>query len=489
MENYSIYKDVAGRTGGDIYIGVVGPVRTGKSTFIKRFMETLVIPSACKSERNVMIDELPQSAAGRTVMTTEPKFVPAKAAKISVGKGAEASVRLVDCVGFAVEGANGFEEEGAPRLVHTPWQSEPMPFEQAAAVGTEKVIKEHSTIGVLVTTDGSVTELPRSAYESAEERTVRELQALKKPFVILLNCKEPDKAENLKNELEEKYQTATLALNVENMTEGDIQTILQKALFEFPVLCIDIKMPRWLQAMPVENPTVAALLSKVKGAVGEMKKMRDCFALETLFADGEEFVNTGDLTIDLGKGKAEITVGAKEELFYRVLSEECGEVLPDDLSLMRYVRALSSAKRTFEKVGSALKDADERGYGIVYPQEEDYTLDKPRLTKKSAGYGVQFNASAIGYHIVKVEVRGQVNSIIGTKEQGEEFVEDTLRIYDEGKEKVWETNIFGRSLRSMVAEELAGKVDGMPVELRRKVRRAVSKIVNDGKGNLICIVF
>ncbi len=489
MEKYSIYKDVAGRTGGDIYIGVVGPVRTGKSTFIKRFMETLVIPAANASERGVMIDELPQSAAGKTVMTTEPKFVPAKAAKISVGKGAEASVRLVDCVGFAVEGASGFEEEGAPRLVRTPWQAEPIPFEDAAAIGTEKVIREHSTIGVLVTTDGSVTDLPRLAYERAEERTVEELKALDKPFVILLNCKEPEKADELRAALEEKYQSPVVALNAENMTEEDIQRLLQKALFEFPVLRIDVKMPRWLQAMPAENPTVASLLNKVKEAVAGMEKMRDCFALETLFLEEGEFTCSGDLTVDLGAGKVELTVGAKEELFYRVLSEECGEQLQDDLALMRYVRELSGAKRTFEKVETALKTADERGYGIVYPNEEDYALEKPRLIKRSAGYGVQFNATATGYHIVKVDVRGQVNSIIGTKEQGEAFVENSLQTYDEGQEKVWETNIFGRSLRSMVAEELAGKADGMPVELRRKVRRAVSKIVNDGKGNLICIVF
>ncbi len=489
MENYNVYEDVFSRTGGDIYIGVVGPVRTGKSTFIQRFMQTLVIPSAAESDRAIMTDELPQSAAGKTVMTTEPKFVPAKAAKISVSKGAEASVRLVDCVGFAVEGASGFEENGAPRLVHTPWQEAPMPFCEAAELGTEKVIKEHSTIGVLVTTDGSVTELPRSAYESAEERAVRELKSIGKPFVIVLNCLETESAETLKESLESKYQAPVIAVNVEKMGEEEIKRILQKALFEFPVLRVDVKIPKWLQSLPAENPTVAGLLKKVKEAVGSVERMRDCFALESLFCDEESFVNPDEIYMDLGKGRAEIFIDAKEELFYRVLSESCGEEILDELSLIKYMVGVSGIKRTFERVKDALQDADEKGYGIVYPKEEEYALEKPRLVKKSAGYGVQFRANATGYHIVKVDVHGQISPIIGTKQQGEEFVEDTLKTYEEGQEKVWETNIFGKSLRSLVSDELAGKVDGISMELRRKIRRTVGKIVNDGKGNLLCIVF
>ncbi len=489
MENYNIYEDILSRTGGDIYVGVVGPVRTGKSTFIKRFMETLVIPSAPHSERAVMTDELPQSAAGRTVMTTEPKFVPAKAAKIAVGKGAEASVRLVDCVGFAVEGANGFEEDGEPRLVRTPWHDHPVAFEEAAALGTEKVIQEHSTIGVLVTTDGSVTDIPREAYIRAEERAVKELQGLKKPFVIVLNCKDAGSALGLKEELEIKYQAPVVAVNVESMGEEEIKQILQKALFEFPVLRVDVKIPKWLQSLPADNKAVAALLQKVKGASAQIEKMRDCFALERLFEEEEEYRNPTELYLDLGRGRAEITVGVKDSLFYQVVSEACGEEIPDDLSLVKYLVGLSSAKRTFDKVQEAMEKADKEGYGIVYPKEEEFSLEKPKLVKKSAGYGVQFRAAATSYHIVKVEVRGQVSSIIGTRQQGEDFVEDTLKAYDEGQEKVWETNIFGKSLRALVADELSGKADGMSTELRKKVRRTVSKIVNDGKNNLLCFVF
>ena len=489
MENYSVYEDIANRTGGDIYIGVVGPVRTGKSTFIKRFMETLVIPAATENERAVMIDELPQSASGKTIMTTEPKFVPAKAATISVSKGAQASVRLVDCVGFAVEGASGFEEDGSPRLVKTPWSENAMPFEQAATLGTEKVIKEHSTIGVLVTTDGSITDISRPQYVAAEERAVAELKAIDKPFVILLNCKEPQNRTGLKDSLEEKYGAPVVALNVEEMTEGDILYVLQKALFEFPVMAIDVKMPKWLQSFPEENEAVATLLAAFKNTAESVKKMRDCFAFENLFDEESDFLNPEEIKMDLGKGKVEIYIGAKETLFYQMLAAESGENIDSDLALMKFVRELAGVKRDYNKVKDAFIEAEKNGYGIVYPQQEEYTLDKPQLVKKGSGYGVQFKANAVSYHVVKVDVSGSVNPIIGTKQQSEEFVSDTLKCYEEGEEKVWETNIFGKSLRSLVDDELSGKSNAMPVEIRRKMRKAVNRIVNEGKANVICLLF
>ncbi|MBR2646823.1 MAG: stage IV sporulation protein A [Clostridia bacterium] len=489
MENYSVYEDIAHRSGGDIYIGVVGPVRTGKSTFIKRFMETLVIPSAKESERAVMTDELPQSAAGKTVMTTESKFVPAKAAKITIAKGTEAAVRLVDCVGFAVSGANGFEEDGAPRLVKTPWQDTPMPFEQAAALGTEKVIKEHSTIGVMITTDGSITDIPRTAYVAAEERAVAELKALDKPFVIVLNCKAPSTQEDMRRALEEKYGASVVAVNVEEMGEAEILQILQKALFEFPVTSIDVKIPKWLQALPEDNVAVEGLLTSLKRATETIVKMRDCFALENMFDEDAEFLNPDEIRLDLGTGRAELAIGAKEALFYEVLSSACGEDVRDDLQLMKFVRDLAEVKRDYNKVKGAFAEAEKNGYGIVYPTAEEYDLEKPQLVKKGAGYGVQFRASATSYHIVKVDITGSVNPIIGTKQQSEEFVSETLRSYDEGRDKVWETNIFGKSLKALVGDELSGKTNAMPVELRRKMRRAVTRIVNEGKGNVICILF
>ncbi len=489
MENYSVYEDIANRTGGDIYIGVVGPMRTGKSTFIKRFMETLVIPLANGEEKRVMIDELPQSAGGKTVMTTEPKFVPAKAAKISVSKGAQASVRLVDCVGYSVEGANGLEEDGVPRLVKTPWQDEPMTFEKAAETGTQKVIKEHSTIGVLVTTDGSITDIPRSGYITAEERAVAELKALDKPFVILLNCKEPASQLALKKSLEDKYGVPVVAMNAETMGEEELLQVLQTALFEFPVTRVDVKIPKWLQTFSEDQKEVNALLCAVKEKAKSLVKMRDCFLLEKLFDEESDFLNPEEIYMDLGTGKAELTICAKEDLFYRVLSETSGEEILDDLALMQYVRALAGVRRSYDKVKEALFEAEKNGYGIVYPTESEYDLEKPQVIKKSAGYGVQFKANATSYHIVKVDINGSVSSIIGTKEQSEEFVGDILECYDEGTDKVWETNIFGKSLRALVGEELSGKTGAMPVELRRKIKRAVTRIVNEGKGNVICILF
>lgn len=489
MENFSVYEDILNRTDGDIYVGVVGPVRTGKSTFVKRFMETMVIPSAKGSARAVMTDELPQSGGGKTVMTTEPKFVPAKSAKITLAKGAEANVRLVDCVGFAVEGANGFEEDGAPRLVKTPWQKNPIPFEEAAEIGTQKVIKEHSTIGVLVTTDGSVTELPRDAYIPAEERSVQELKGIGKPFVIVLNCKNPAENSGLKTELETKYKAPVVAVNVEEMGKTEILEILQNALFEFPVLRIDVQIPSWLRLFPAETPAVKNLLDKVKKAVEGVVTMRDCFALETLFDADDDFISPEEIRLDLGKGRAEISVGAKEKLYYQVLSETLDEAVPDACSLMTYLREFSYMKREYEKVKGALESAEKTGYGIVYPSETEYTLDKPSLVKKNAGYGVQFKAKATGYHVVKVDVTGAISPIIGTKQQSEEFLEGTLSAYEGEEGDVWETNIFGKSLRLLIGDELSGKADAMPKDLQRKIRRTLCKIVNEGKSNMFCFVF
>ncbi len=488
MENSSVYQDIASRSGGDIYIGVVGPVRTGKSTFIKRFMETLVIPNADEKDKKVMTDELPQSAAGKTVMTTEPKFVPAKAANITVAKGTNVSVRLVDCVGFAVEGANGFEEDGVPRLVKTPWSETEMPFEQAAALGTQKVISEHSTVGVLVTTDGSVTGIERNNYEGAELRAVKELKESGKPFVIVLNCKEPSAQTELKAELELKYEIPVVAVNVETMGETEILEILQKALFEFPVMRIDVKIPRWLQSLSETDKMVESLLSMVKKSTAGMVKMRDCLSLENLFDEKCGFINPEEIRMDLGKGRAEISIGAKESLFYNAVSEACGETLSDDLSLLTYVRALAGVKRAHDKIKDAFSEAEKNGYGIVYPSEEDYKLEKPQLVKKGAGYGVHFRANAPSYHIVKVSVHGEVNPIIGTKQQGEGFVAGTVSDYQAGDE-IWETNIFGKSLRALMGDELSGKTNAMPVELRKKMRRTITRIVNDGKNNVICILF
>ena len=404
-------------------------------------------------------------------------------------KGAKVCVRLVDCVGFSVEGAGGFDEDGRPRLVKTPWSDSPMPFEKAGEIGTQKVIKEHSTIGVLVTTDGSITEIERASYITAEEKAVTELKALGKPFVIVLNCKNPSSQNKLKKSLEEKYGAPVVALNAESMGETEICEVLQKVLFEFPLTCVDIAIPTWLQSLPEENAVVGKLFEKIKKISPSLMKMRDCFLLETLFDDDTDFINPTEIKMDLGKGRAEIFIGVKDGLFYKVMSDECGEKIDDDLTLMKFVCELAKAKAGIERIKEGFDEAQEKGYGIVLPVQADYSLDKPELIKKSAGYGVQFKANAVSYHIIKVDLSGSISPIIGTKEQGEEFVLDTVKRYEEGADEVWDTNIFGKSLRSLVGDELGDKAEAMPYDLRRKLRRTMTKIVNDGKNNLFCFVF
>lgn len=488
MENYSVYEDIASRTNGDVYVGVVGPVRTGKSTFIKRFMETLVIPFVEETARKRMTDELPQSAAGKTIMTTEPKFVPNEAVGVSIARGCEVRVRLVDCVGFAVEGASGFTEEDRPRLVKTPWKDTPMPFAEAAALGTQKVIRDHSTIGVLVTTDGSVTDIPRENYIAAEERTVFELKEIGKPFVILLNCKTPTKSEKLRAELEEKYAAPVVALNAEEMDEKEIYALLQRVLFEFPLASLDVKIPAWLQSLPQENEVVSLLLSALKKRAPALKKMRDLFELENMFGDEDKFLNPDGIKIDLGKGKAEIFIPVKEGVFYEVVSKACGEEIADEKSLMKYALALAESKKNYDKIKDAFEAAEENGYGVVLPLAEEMSLDRPRLMKKGAGYGVKFRANAKSYHVVRVDVSGEVSPIIGLKEQGESFLKSTLETYEADAEKVWDTNIFGKSLRTLAGDELCKKTEAMPPELKRKMRHTVARIVNEGKGGVICIL-
>ena len=490
MREYNVYEDMASRAGGGIYVGVVGPVRTGKSTFIKRFMERLVIPNAAEGSKKVMTDELPQSAAGRTVMTTEPKFVPDEAAEIALKEGVTAKVRLVDCVGFAVAGANGFEEDGKPRLVKTPWSKDALPFEKAAELGTEKVIRDHSTIAILVTTDGSVTDLPREAYERAEERTVKEIKNQKKPFVIVLNCKDPgnENAVKIARAAEKKYGAPTIALNAEEMTEEDIRGVFRKALLEFPVTRIDINLPEWVRSLPEENEVISSLESKLKKAAAKTNKMQDCFSLENLFGKDDDFYNPDGVSMDLGKGVAEISLKAKEDLYFRVVSEECGEEIGNDYDLLAYVKSLAEAKKNYDKIKAAMEEADECGYGAVPPSKDEMRLSEPKLVKKGSGYGVAFHAVAPSYHVLKVDVTGEAAPIIGSKEQGEDFAKERLAEYESDESKVWETNIFGRTLKDIVAEDMARKPYAMPAEVRKKMRRAVGRIVNEGKGGVICIL-
>ncbi len=487
METFSVYEDVAKRTGGEIFVGVVGPVRTGKSTFVKNFMRELVLPGVDGAKRQRYTDELPQSAAGKTVMTTEPKFVPEEGAEIGV-KDAVARVRLIDCVGFPVAGANGFEEEGAPRLVRTPWSDAPVPFEQAAEEGTRRVIRDHSTVAVLVTTDGSVAGIERAAYEEAERKAQAELAALGKPYVVLLNCKRPESAEPLRAELEERYGAPVLAVNAEIMKAEDLSAVLERILYEFPVLSVDVDLPDWMRVLDADSPLIAEALAGVRAVAPKIAKMSDCAVLDTMFAESARLMPPVSLKLDAATGRAVCRVEAKEGTFYEVLGEQCGEKIGNDFELMRYITALAEAKRVYARVGQAFRDAQEYGYGIVPPEREEMDLAEPRLVKKSGRVGVNLQAVAPSYHIIRVDVNGEVRPALGNAEQSEAFVKQISEEMQTEPERAWSVNMFGRTLKDMLGEELSVKNRSMSENLQGKMRKTVTRIVNEGKGGVICIL-
>lgn len=489
MFDSNIYKDMAERSGGDIYVGVVGPVRTGKSTLIKRFMTELVMPNAEQDRLPEMVDELPQSAAGKTVMTTEPKFIPAKAVKVKVDN-AEANVRLIDCVGFAVEGASGFEEDGTPRLVKTMWSDNPIPFTEAAAIGTHKVICDHSTIGVCVTCDGSVTGIPRESYVPAEERTVSELKQIGKPFVLVLNCANPAGAEvkALKAELEQKYSCPVLAINCEKAGVDELSEILRAVLFEFPVTGVDVKIPEWIRVMPPESSAISELLTRVRTVCEKVGVMRECSLFDQAFEDSKYWRSDVSVNLSLATGKATVEVGLQDGVLFEMLSEISGESIGDEGALMQYVTAASEAKRNYDKVKDAFECAKMTGYGIVCPDDEDLSLDKPKVVKQGANMGIKLRATAPSYHVVKVDVSGEVSPIMGLASQNEEMVNGIMSGFETDPQGTWNTALFGKSLRSMVKEGLYGKVTSMQEETRGKMRRTITRIVNEGKGGVICIL-
>ena len=487
METSNVYEDIAARTGGEIYVGVVGPVRTGKSTFIKRFMEELVLPQAVGAKKQRMTDELPQSGSGKTVMTTEPKFVPEEAAEITF-KQAQARVRLIDCVGFPVEGAAGFEEEGVPRLVKTPWSDSPVPFEQAAEEGTRKVIRDHSTIGILVTTDGSVTGLPRENYVQAERQAAEELRSIGKPFVILLNCIDPSGAEKLRGELEEKYGAPVVAANAETITAEEISTVLERVLYEFPVLSIDIDLPDWMRVLDADSSLISEVLSGIRSIAPSISKMSDCALLDSLYSSSERLLPPVSMKLEPASGRANVRIEAKEGAFYQTLGQQCGVEIKDDFALMSYVASLSKAKKLYDRVGQAFTDAQEYGYGIVPPDDTEMNLTEPKVVKKSGRVGVNLHADAPSYHIIRVDLSGEVRPAVGNEEQSEAFVRSLSEGMTTEPDRAWNTNMFGRTLKEMLGEELYHKNRSMAENVQKKMRRTVTRIVNEGKGGVICIL-
>ncbi len=491
MEKYDVYKDIATRTGGDIYIGVVGPVRTGKSTFISRFMEKLVIPNISnKLQKQIATDELPQSADGKMIMTTQPKFIPANGVKIQFKNKATANARLVDCVGYMVDGALGHEEDQKPRLVKTPWDDKEIPFEKAAEKGTRKVIEEYSTIGVVVTTDGSFSDIPRQNYVSAEERVIKELISLNKPFVVLLNCKSPNSDESLRlsAELESKYNVPVLNVNVLEMGHDEISAIMEKILMEFPMNSINVDIPKWMQALSSESVIISDLLSKIKNCSQNVCKMKD-FAMLNSACDNSEYFDYIDLReLKLGDGSSELKLVPKEDLFYKTLSQESGEEITDDYCLMRYISSFSQYKNKFAKIKDALMQAEQEGYGIVLPSVDEMNLEEPVLVKKNSGYGVKLKAKAPSLHIIRVDVSTEISPTVGNQKQCEEMVDYLNAKYEEDSSSVWDTNMFGRSLQDLMKDGLSTKLNGIPKDAQEKMTKTLSRMVNENRGGMICIL-
>ena len=491
MAEHSIYKDIAQRTGGDIYIGVVGPVRTGKSTFIKRFMEEMVLPNIEDANvRERTRDEMPQSAAGKTVMTTEPKFIPDNAVSISFGDGARVQTRLIDCVGYIVDGAMGAIENGEPRMVRTPWRDEPMPFVEAAETGTKKVIEEHSTIGMLVTTDGSVGEIPRANYIEAEQRIVNELKALGKPFAVVLNSATPSNEASiaLAYELEEKYQAPVALVNCLELDREDIKHILALVLSEFPMAEMKVKTPSWLNAVDDDHRIKLSLLESIRKCASRIKKVGDVESALKALEENEYVERLSDVSIDMGSGKAYVYADLKPQLFYEVVSEMTGMEISDDSQLVSTLCELSALRSKFKRVSEALEEVEEKGYGIVMPDVNELRLEEPEIIKQSGGYGVRLRAAAQSIHMIRANIETEINPIVGSEQQSEELIKYVLREFEEDPKRIWESNMFGKSLYALMNEGLHTKLSNIPEESRVKLSETLERIINEGSGGLICII-
>lgn len=491
MANSSIYQDIATRTGGDIYIGVVGPVRTGKSTFIKQFMDKLVMPNIAEEyQRERANDELPQSSSGRTIMTTEPKFIPEKGVNIKVDENASMNVRLIDCVGYIVPSALGYIEGSEPRMVKTPWFEEAVPFNMAAEIGTKKVINEHSTIGLVITTDGSISDIPREEYAEAEERVIAELKNINKPFIVLLNCMYPDSDEAMDSaeELSKKYAVPVVPINCLELEENDIKQVLSKILYEFPIKEININFPRWINSLSVNHWLRCDLTETIKKAVGGIMHIRDINNFEIAFRDRENTQGAVVENIDLGQGSADVLLKVNPTLFYKVLAESTGITINDEQELMESITELARIKREYMRVKDALDEVEATGYGIVMPSLEELSLEEPEIVKQGGRYGVRLRASAPSIHLMKANITTEVSPIVGSEKQSEDLVMYLLSEFEENPVKIWDSNIFGKSLHELVNEGLHTKLARMPADARMRVQETIERVINDGCNGLVCII-
>lgn len=491
MSDTSIYKDIARRTGGEIYIGVVGPVRTGKSTFIKKFMETLVLPNiANASVRERSLDELPQSAAGKTIMTTEPKFIPEEAINVELEEGVGMRVRMIDCVGYTVPGALGQTENEEPRMVISPWFEEAVPFDVAAETGTRKVINEHSTIGIVVTTDGSISDIAREDYVTAEERVITELKAIKKPFIVLLNCVEPQRNESteLAGSLSEKYDVPVIPVNCLDLDERRIKNLLSVITNEFPVRQIDFDMPRWITSLKKDHWLRSALFERVRDFSCSVYRISEIPSRLSILTDCEYVKCSSRASGDLGTGTVRVAVSLLPELFYKIIGETTGIQIEDEAGLMPCIIELAAIKEKYAKIKGALEEVEQTGYGIVMPSLSELRLEEPEMMKQGGKYGVKLRASAPSIHMLRADITTEVNPMVGSEKQSEDLVSYLLQEFSEDPIKIWSSNIFGKSLNELVNEGLQNKLFRMPTDARLKIQETLERVINDGCNGLVCII-
>ena len=488
MEKIEVIKSISKRAGGDIYLGVVGAVRTGKSTFIRKFMENLVVPHIeDEYERKRCLDELPQAAAGKTIMTTEPKFVPATAAKINI-EDFSANIRMIDCVGYVVPSAKGYEDDNGPRLVMTPWYQEPIPFIEAAEIGTEKVIKDHSTIGIVVTTDGSIGELSRNDYIEAEKKVIEELSSLGKPYIVLLNSTHPmlPETEKLAEKLKEEYKVPVMPLSIEAMGERDMYNILKEALYEFPIEQIKVNMPEWIALLNPDHYLKKEYISKIKEEVTEVNKLKDIDKINNHFRESEYIAKSYISEIDPSTGEVTINLEAPPGLYSKILNDIMGISVSSKADLLALFQELNVAKREYNQIKSALKMVKQTGYGIASPTLDDMKLDPPEIIKQGSRYGIKLKAKASSIHMIKVDVESTFEPIIGSELQSKELI-NYLTNNKEGND-IWKSEIFGRSLDVIVQEGIQAKLSMMPDNVRFKLCQTLTKIINKGSSNMIAIV-
>ncbi len=487
--NNSVFESIATRTNGDIYLGVVGPVRCGKSTFITKFMQQLAIPNITNSyEQQRVIDELPQSADGTAVMTTQPKFVPSRAVGIKVGDAAM-RVRLIDCVGYMIDGVSGLTDDGHVRNVKTPWSDVEMPFDQAAEIGTRKVIVDHSTIAVVVTTDGTITDLPRENYVAAEEKVIYELKQYGKPFVVVVNSRNPQSSvcQTICQSLTDKFAVQTLALDLANLSTEDITQIFDGILAEFPVTGFKVQMPKWLQVMPAEHPVIVDAIERLRQYTKTVRRVADNHT-DAVFVDSQYFTKVVTSEVDVATGTVIYNLIPKPDLYFRLIAQESGLPIQNEQHLMAYVQQVAGKAKEYDKLKDAIDAAETNGYGVVVPTLDSYRLDTPRLYKHGKNYGLKLRAIAPSLHIIKVDVGSEVTPTIGTQEQSKEMLEFLKREYETNKEAVWQTPIFGKSLDEIMQEGVGAKLTNMPANAMKQMKRTISKVVNNGKGGIICIM-